>query len=636
MISSRLLLLTLLTSTTMMSFAHAETQTPPAEKPVTNSPVTNSQGGVVYSPLLPAKIHPRQTTADGLSIAAANVEQEDTGAIDAESIGLIDTPAAGALPATMWDGLSRANLSSQILDTNLQSSSPTLNNLIRRALISKPDLSNLTSDPAPIDTAPVAAASIFETRLKKLIAMGYYRDAFQLYRKVSDHGAANAATAKLGVESMIGSAQLGTACLENRVIKVDKKLAADQIFWTELNQFCDALLSPASAQDKNEFDALGRAARAYAELNVLKTIGSVEQLNALSPIQLLALHRSGRIGKGVLTEQTFATMPANILAALYAITPPRTDDAYNMLAHLIRRGLKSSDDMMTAFKNHTQALRKQSQAQGRDLKKGTKAKESAWTNLAFIYTDLMSADQSAPPATLLKNAITTASSLPNSALLPFAKPLAELEGTAGFTAPEAKKALWAMLAANISTPISWVKTAYPDASITESASANTQNGDDLLLKILLKDEPTAPSTISSTGNSNPANATENSPLPLAQPAGIPVKSNISLERDMMAAYLTGEPNLVKSAKLAYDNVFSLTQDSNYVMHSETLRNELAQNVSKGQVGQVVLKSVNIAENKPVALWSPMTFSTILNGLYSVGLGEDVKSLIRERMIGKLL
>jgi hypothetical protein len=585
---------------------------------------------VTYSPLLPAKIHPRQTSADGLSIAAANVQTEEPISADHETIGLIETASQGALPTNTWQGYARATLASALLNPAVQSPSPTFNHLLRRALISKLDVATLSTDVPPVTdsaTPPAPAANLFETRMQKLLDMGLYRDAFDMYRKLGDAGATQSSTAKLGVLSMIGSGQLGTACLENRVIPSDKKLMTDQDLWKELNQFCDALLSPASAQDKNEYDALARASRSYSELNVLKTVGSTETLQQLSPINLIALYRSGRLGKGVVTPATMATMNSHILAALHAVTPPRSDDSYNMMSQLIARGLKTPADLVAQYKNHTQTLRKQSQAQGRDLGKGKKDKESAWTNMALIYTDLISADQSAPPATLLKNAITTSSTISKYSLLPFARHFTELESLKGFTKDEAKIALWVLLKANLSPSKEWVSLAYP----VESKAISAISGESLLLKIILKDVGTPQTAISSTEKA-PMETTVPAP---AEPIVNTGKSLVLLEQEMLAAYLAGEPNVIKSAKLAYENNFSLTGNSNYVMHSEELRNSLQSHVASGNVGGTILTAILAAGNAQVTSWSPPQFSVTIDSLYSVGLGDDVRSLIRERMAGLL-
>jgi hypothetical protein len=627
----RTFLLAILATSCLSSGAFA-TETP-TEKPQ-DKPIVNDQGGVVYSPLLPSKIHPRQTTADGLSIAAATVEKDDETIIDKDSLGLIEKAPEGAINADMWKEFSRNSLNASLTNPLLKTSSPTMNNLLRRALISKTDSSVLNADRASaITEGGVSALSktLFEIRLNALIHNGFYDDVLKLYRKLGDEGTSNPIYAILGVKSMIGAGQMGTACLENRVIAPAQKLESEKQFWSEVTQFCDTLLSPASAQDRNEYDALGRAARAYSELNVLKTIGVTADLNPLSPIALLAHHRSNRIGKGVLTDVTMSSLDARVLSSLYAVTPPRSDDSYLMLSHLIRRGFKDSNDLATAYKNHTQALRKQSQASGKDLKKGTKDKSSNWTNLALIYSDLMSADQSALPPVLLKNAMTTAQSLPNAALLPFAAEFASQNDLSGFTANDAKKALWVMLMSNMSPPIQWVNLAYG----IESNSVTVQNGDELLLKTIMKDPSTSlsttPSPILSTSTLEP----KSNITPPAQSPENPQNSGVSVERDLYLAYLLGEPNDIKLKKVAYDNVFSLTPQNNYVMTNVETVNELLNALQNMQTGQVILKSVETIGQNPVSSWSGVEFSSVLDALYSVGLNEDVKSLIRETLAGRL-
>ena len=93
-------MLTILASTSLITISQAQTTTETTEKIVSNRPAvlqdalpkaevkpapksdakpapTADNSDVTYSPLLPAKIHPQQTSADGLSIAAANIHGDE-------------------------------------------------------------------------------------------------------------------------------------------------------------------------------------------------------------------------------------------------------------------------------------------------------------------------------------------------------------------------------------------------------------------------------------------------------------------------------------------------------------------------------------------------------------------------------
>jgi len=91
----------------------------------------------------------------------------------------------------------------------------------------------------------------------------------------------------------------------------------------------------------------------------------------------------------------------------------------------------------------------------------------------------------------------------------------------------------------------------------------------------------------------------------------------------------------KHIKSPYDNIYSLTESGNYVMHSDEELSTLIESASKKQMNRVVIRSLKILDDKPLDKINPAVFYQILEALNSAGLTEETMSLTRE-VLGNLI
>lgn len=88
-------------------------------------------------------------------------------------------------------------------------------------------------------------------------------------------------------------------------------------------------------------------------------------------------------------------------------------------------------------------------------------------------------------------------------------------------------------------------------------------------------------------------------------------------------------------KTAYDNILSLTAQSNYVMPMGDILSSLKKSADEKQTDQVVIKSLEILSETPLEHLHPAALYRILEALNSAGLSEETMSLARD-VLGTLL
>jgi hypothetical protein len=79
---------------------------------------------------------------------------------------------------------------------------------------------------------------------------------------------------------------------------------------------------------------------------------------------------------------------------------------------------------------------------------------------------------------------------------------------------------------------------------------------------------------------------------------------------------------------AYDNNFSLTGDSNYVMPTSDILRKLKKSADEKQTDQVVVNSLGILTDMPLEKLHPLALYRVLEALDSAGLTEETLSLSR--------
>ncbi len=559
-----------------------ETAAAPAEKPVNPH----------FSPILPVKIHPRQTGADEISKAAADIEQEND--IDPEKLGLLNTLSEGSLGAAVWQNYDPSKLVADLSKLNLNIASPVMRALLIRALLTTPSGTAATAKDAP---------SVMASRLETLVDLGAYDEVSVLYKKLEGNVPGPKA-ALAGTESMVAGGQMGLACLEEKALDADLKKIEGTSFWPDLKTFCRILLTRDTPAEEDDAMALAQSAKLYAAEKKMAAPSSIAELNSKSTIELLALNKAGMIAPSLYTPEGVRDLKPQVIALLLKQAAAGPAAKLSLLAAAVEKGMRPAEELSAEY-----------QAQA---KPAATALTGYWQAVLTSFGKVQSATPETRPAAL-KAVLAESKSWSNAALIPFAASFASLKTVDSFTPAEARRVVSLLIRSKTAVPGGWFAKAFdrPEARDKESVT-------DLEVVSALRSQPKeAPKEENDAANDSSAGKSQKSK-----------KTPETIENPQYYAIslILGDQEVEdKSPEISYDKLFSLTGKNDYVMPSNELMNNLKQASSSQDTGKVVLYSLLVLNGQRVSQIHPAAFYRISEGLNSVGLSEENRSLAHEAL-----
>lgn len=242
--------------------------------------------------ILPSKIHPVQDNSDddAMSKAAPDVQTAQTAADLAalEALTLPPQNESFTVPKDWQD------LSSQKIIKKFEKLFETAEKSDPGKKMERAEVIDLLSmvQPAPESTSDGKdGIDLYSFRLSKFLELGEMNRLLELYM-VNEGEAPSSRAAHAGIISMIWKGRSGLACLDQKALPKDIR-AQNQAFWSHIDLFCDALLSPASGED--EALKFTNAARIYINAVSLKAPDSLVDLNKMDPLSIMALGSTGAL-----------------------------------------------------------------------------------------------------------------------------------------------------------------------------------------------------------------------------------------------------------------------------------------------------------------------------------------------------
>ncbi len=539
------------------------------------APTPSAPPAVVHSPILPVKIKPRQSGADSISKAAADIEQENT--VNLNSLGLYARISDGGLGSDIWKDYTGKALASDLGMLNVNISSPTMRGLLLRALLTAPDAENLADD---------KANEAFSSRITTLVDLGAFDETVVLYKKLEGNIPSGKA-ALAGTEAMVSMGQMGLACLEEKALSDDLKQTSSTSFWPDLNKFCNILLTTDSTG--NESESFAKTSSLFTSAKQIKSPASLSELNGKSVIEILSANKAGLISKSLFTPDNVKPLKPQIISLLLKQSPTDQAEKLSLLAAAAEKGMVPATDFINEFVTQSAS----------SLPNQT----GYWPVVLNLYNKVK-----ASPAdnTALKEVLKIMPNSGNAALLPFAASFGSLKNVDAFSTEEAREVVSLLIRARINVSGPWFSKAFdkPEAQSKESmtdmdvisalgASSNTDQDKKSSESAKLKE--------------NPENA----------------------QFYALSLILKNEEAGGKINEKSYENVFSLTGSTDYVMPSKELMNNLIQAVAKQDTGKVIIYSLQILNGQRISQIHPLALIRISEGLQSVGLSEENRSLAHE-------
>lgn len=561
-----------------------------------------------HSRILPVKIHPVQEGADNISKAAPEIQGSKTEAanLDPETLGLLTSQAEGSLGPDLWKGQSRKTIVSSLQAIKEPINAP-MHDLLVRALLTT------ASPPAKVDDKD--DIDLFALRLQKLVSLGEFTKAVELYKKHDDQTPLSPAAIESGIEALIGSGKMGLACLESKAAPVRAE-SPPSAFFADVDFFCKTLLSPVSGSDDEL--RLANATRVFQENYKLPNPTSFDELNKMGTLQVLSLFKTGSLSIFLQSAPNFQGLSGRNISLLLNQNPESVDIRIGLSVEAAHRGLLSIEDLGKAY----------SEAFGQISPSGVTSSKiapntSKWDNFLSLYMKVASAG-SAASVPDLTSLLRLAEPLGGGKAL---LPLAPLYGSlpvvpANLSDQEAYVMLEIILLAGEALPEALAKRIVQDDSVSNEQSVHS--GEMILLSGSQKSSSNKKEEKTSVDKK--VSSEENSPS-LNKENG----QETSLSKALKIVF--DETKVQEGFRQEiYDNIFRLTAPDNYVMHSTELIKILRKATKERHAGEVILVGLQILSEQPLESIHPAVLYLVLSSFKAVGLSEETVSLARLALV----
>lgn len=478
--------------------------------------------------------------------------------IKVESTGVISSQKEGALEKTLWQAQKRSDIEFLIQRLPTQGGLFSVVNLQRRLLLSAAD-TKLIDD----DIGPMRGNDLLIQRINKLMDMGLYDDAWELYTQKAEDTPYDVSIAQLGMLLMVMRNDLATACLEEKVFA--SKYPSDK-FFKVLDAACARSLGMAES-GKGAFTDSAVLQSVYNDKTFTVSAGTPEAMAGMNHLERALVLANGKIRYDGLTAPALKRTPSSLIG-LYLMDKALPESA---------RGLMAAEMHARGLAWHSVALSKETRyKRAKDLSKDT---ENQWPVLESAMKEHLTPGDRSPYAPLLVEA-----------------------EPAKLSTETLVQVLGALLAAQQQLPEYWLRAAQQQAPGKP------------IIYIYLH----AFRTLTPTPNAK----VEPAALIKALQS---LKAHDS--EQILAIFETLDPDNTATSEAisAYEKQSGLTLEGNYVMPSLGLNVLLETAPAKKQIGITVLAALNALAVNPDNMYSG-TVSKALGSLYTVGLIEDAKQI----------
>jgi len=227
-----------------------------------------------------------------------------------ESSGTLQSTREGALPKTLWEDQNRSDIVFLMSRMPAGADYLTAQNIKKRLLLSRSNADLIEND---LPLGP--PTNLFTLRLKRLIDMGLYEEAFNLYTATVEDPEFSE-LAELGILLMIKRGDLATACLEEKVLA---PRWPDNLFWTQIDSVCNLKISDREAQDPIFIEGSTVLQALYTSPDYSVPATSVEDFSEMSPLEFSLVLYEGKIDYQPLETslENLRDLPSSLLIAFY-------------------------------------------------------------------------------------------------------------------------------------------------------------------------------------------------------------------------------------------------------------------------------------------------------------------------------
>lgn len=521
-----------------------------------------------------------------------------------ESYGLLSNVSDGGLGIDVWQGSKKGFLVSILEKMPPSSGYRTTQDLVRRALLTKHDVSLMKSG----GSKPAAGDNDFLTvRIEKLTEMGDFAEAVKLYTENPDKPYSER-LARAGILAMMLNGQTALACLEAKALGQDYEQIRQ---WEQIFGVCDYFMRKAGDDEKpvdgeSSYALAGMVQQVVEKSRFRYTIQSPEDFEKLGYLDKATLINEKRMDYSSLKSEDFARFSAVSMALFMRDGTLPDAQKTSLLAYRAARGLDSAESLASFYESVFFAGIGKKTVFSLEKYAGI----GGWKRLPYLYNVAESGDKSE-----LQEAVSNALNLKDqygiSSLLPFA-PYLDSCNPAEMPGESIRTALQLYALAGRKAPEKWLE---------KWASVKTGSTSDKLLQLAYGIAVNTPMV--SSGN---AGAISGFPE-LAGGAGQQILN-------MLKEKLDKTEKLHKDASSEpYEKNLDLTFGVGYVMPSVGLIDNLEEAEQDRRLGEVILlSSIALNEVPPAKMYAGL-LQKVIDGLETVGLTKEARELATEVVLG---
>lgn len=543
---------------------------------------------------------------DPNKVPVVNTPQPRTGMTmdreDMESLGPLTNPLKGGLGIDMWAGTARSVVQEFLPQLPAGNTIWPAQLLARRVLLSNGDVGMMRND-----KSPEPGQDLFTLRLEKLIEMGAYSDAVDLYTLIEGEPGHDR-LARAGIMALMHGGFPAQACLEARAAHKDQSAQPDPDgFWPQIEAICTFIqIQSVKAIAGQSYTKIGRNGLGNAQVTgipgskILTTlasrpdyrhaVSSPADIAELSNLERAVLKGLGRFDYTRLKIKKIHEISAPVLMTM--ASDPNMPSGLRLALNIeaAGRGLIDADDLGALYL----AAEKNNPEPG---------------SLAARYASATAAASTPEKNAIIAGLLEAKGRRLPTPLLPFAPMVSDVNPD-GLSPHALETGLLLMLQAGIVPPERWLS-----AWLRAESGDSRKTRDQVLLYL---------------ANLVPENLPTNS-VPFSdeqvKTAFTPENSPEALRIWAVFAGLGRAEALHNVAdKGFYEKHVDLTSANDYVMPSSSLLEKLRDAAQNGRLGEVALLASVALNNDNPETTHPGIIQEVLKSLETVGLKEEARHM----------
>ena len=216
-----------------------------------------------------------------------------------ESSGLLSSDLQGAFPKAVWKDQPRSEVQYLLENMPTNGTNRSIQELKRKFLISQGDTRLIKND-----IKVIHYQDIFSLRLKNLMKLGFYDDAFRLYTNMVETPETSE-LAEIGLLLTLDKQGISTTCLD---VKVLTPSFNDSLFFGNMNALCDREMGTPTSEFKDSTILQG----IYDDKDFFLPAQYTERFLTFTPLELHALFKKEKVNYDGLKEEHISSLAPQI------------------------------------------------------------------------------------------------------------------------------------------------------------------------------------------------------------------------------------------------------------------------------------------------------------------------------------